>query len=324
MGDRWFLGRMYYYPEGGIYFGVPLSNFVGWFRGRRGRPSASIKRGERGRRSCDQPPAGGHAPRCRTARSSSPLVYVGILVFNLGVDVLDRRALLGMVGVMIYVPIVRPFRAAHGRPATPHGRGSRQRRRRHPRLLADHRRRRGRSIAAAKRRAHELDDRIAGRTAVRAGDPCRLAAIDASTRRSIGRPPGLSCRAEQGNRTRHRSCRAASDRSVRRAALSAIAKPHGLVDLDRVRRRARRRMRRPATSSCPQLVCGSNEPCCVATTCIPMDHRRAAAAAVPAAGLGDATGPAALVADVVIASPAAKRAGPPYRCASPSRWRRAR
>lgn len=29
-GDRWFLGRIYFYPDGGTYFGVPLSNFVGW------------------------------------------------------------------------------------------------------------------------------------------------------------------------------------------------------------------------------------------------------------------------------------------------------
>lgn len=29
-GDRWFLGRIFYYPEGGAYFGVPLSNFFGW------------------------------------------------------------------------------------------------------------------------------------------------------------------------------------------------------------------------------------------------------------------------------------------------------
>ena len=29
-GDRWFLGRIFYYPSGGAYFGVPLSNFVGW------------------------------------------------------------------------------------------------------------------------------------------------------------------------------------------------------------------------------------------------------------------------------------------------------
>ncbi len=29
-GDRWFLGRIFEYPNGGIYFGVPLSNFAGW------------------------------------------------------------------------------------------------------------------------------------------------------------------------------------------------------------------------------------------------------------------------------------------------------
>jgi carotenoid biosynthesis protein len=30
LGDRWFLGKIYYYPHGGIYFGVPISNFLGW------------------------------------------------------------------------------------------------------------------------------------------------------------------------------------------------------------------------------------------------------------------------------------------------------
>ena len=29
-GDRWFLGRVFSYPAGGVYFGVPLSNFAGW------------------------------------------------------------------------------------------------------------------------------------------------------------------------------------------------------------------------------------------------------------------------------------------------------
>ena len=31
LGDRWFLGKIYYYPDGGSYFGVTLSNFIGWF-----------------------------------------------------------------------------------------------------------------------------------------------------------------------------------------------------------------------------------------------------------------------------------------------------
>ncbi len=30
-GDRWFLGRIYRYPVPGVYFGVTLANFAGWF-----------------------------------------------------------------------------------------------------------------------------------------------------------------------------------------------------------------------------------------------------------------------------------------------------
>ncbi|QQR79716.1 MAG: carotenoid biosynthesis protein [Deltaproteobacteria bacterium] len=29
-GGRWFLGEIFYYPTGGLYFGVPLTNFAGW------------------------------------------------------------------------------------------------------------------------------------------------------------------------------------------------------------------------------------------------------------------------------------------------------
>ena len=31
MGERWFLGEIYGYRHAGVYFGVPLSNFAGWF-----------------------------------------------------------------------------------------------------------------------------------------------------------------------------------------------------------------------------------------------------------------------------------------------------
>jgi len=30
-GDEWFLGKIYYYPGGGSHFGVPWSNYAGWF-----------------------------------------------------------------------------------------------------------------------------------------------------------------------------------------------------------------------------------------------------------------------------------------------------
>src|SRR5438445_13656511 len=29
-GDRWFLGKIYYYPEPGVHFGVPIANYIGW------------------------------------------------------------------------------------------------------------------------------------------------------------------------------------------------------------------------------------------------------------------------------------------------------
>jgi len=30
-GSRWFLGQIYGYTEKGFYFGIPVSNFIGWF-----------------------------------------------------------------------------------------------------------------------------------------------------------------------------------------------------------------------------------------------------------------------------------------------------
>lgn len=30
-GEKWFLGRIYYYPEPGFYFDVTLANFAGWY-----------------------------------------------------------------------------------------------------------------------------------------------------------------------------------------------------------------------------------------------------------------------------------------------------
>ena len=31
MGERWFLGKIHFYAHPGLYFGVPATNFVGWF-----------------------------------------------------------------------------------------------------------------------------------------------------------------------------------------------------------------------------------------------------------------------------------------------------
>ncbi len=102
LGDRWFLGRMYFYPNGGLYFGVPLSNFLGWFVvgvttirlyqlwDRRTAP-------DRTRR---QLPYGAFL---------EPALYLGILLFNLVLTFWIGERLLATVGIAIYVPLVLLF-----------------------------------------------------------------------------------------------------------------------------------------------------------------------------------------------------------------------
>jgi uncharacterized membrane protein len=102
-GYRWFLGQIYGYPEGGVYFGVPLSNFGGWFLvglvligvlqllitrtpsgswwdwGKRSFPSQALL---------------------------GPAFYLGILGFNVVMTFVIGEICLGWVGVFIYVPFL--------------------------------------------------------------------------------------------------------------------------------------------------------------------------------------------------------------------------
>jgi putative membrane protein len=102
-GDRWFLGRMYYYPEGGIYFGVPLSNFLGWFVV--GIVTIRAFQWWDGRQPLPIGPPRG-SQNLPYSGLLEPVVYVGILVFNLFLTFWIGETLLGLVGVMIFVPIL--------------------------------------------------------------------------------------------------------------------------------------------------------------------------------------------------------------------------
>lgn len=87
-GDRWFLGRIFYYPDGGVYFGVPLSNFAGWML-----VGWAIVGGyvlvTRGRRPSGSPGLG-------------VLLYYGILVFNLAVTLWIGEWALLAVGILLH------------------------------------------------------------------------------------------------------------------------------------------------------------------------------------------------------------------------------
>lgn len=97
-GDRWFLGKIYEYPEPGIYFGVPLTNFLGW--GVVGVIVIALFQ---------------HVDRLLPEDASSgtsvrpilfgSMLYYLILVFNLSMTFAIGEHLLGMVGIMLYLPI---------------------------------------------------------------------------------------------------------------------------------------------------------------------------------------------------------------------------
>lgn len=104
-GDRWFLGRMYYYPEGGIYFGVPLSNFAGWFAVG-AVTTRAFQLWERHRGTAHGRYGARHL---RYSGLFEPLVYLGILAFNLFLTFWIGETLLGTVGIMLYVPMIALF-----------------------------------------------------------------------------------------------------------------------------------------------------------------------------------------------------------------------
>jgi uncharacterized membrane protein len=97
-GDRWFLGKIYEYPEPGVYFGVPLTTFLGWavvgFV-----TIAVFQQVDRAlpleRRS---------HPGVKPILWGTMLYYL-ILVFNLVVTFVIGEIFLGITGILLYTPI---------------------------------------------------------------------------------------------------------------------------------------------------------------------------------------------------------------------------
>ena len=101
LGDRWFLGKIYFYRESGEYFHIPLTNFAGWIF----VASTTLT--------------------CFTAINSwlhriipkkeeqiagqallGPALYFGVLAFNLGVTFYIGEFLLGAWGTLIFSGIL--------------------------------------------------------------------------------------------------------------------------------------------------------------------------------------------------------------------------
>lgn len=102
-GHRWFLGRIYGYPEAGLHFGVPLSNYLGWWLVSALLIGALqlIDRLAGGRL---RPAGVAAAPfRCLYA----PFLYLCVIAFNLSVTVYIGEKLMALTGFFIFtLPVV--------------------------------------------------------------------------------------------------------------------------------------------------------------------------------------------------------------------------
>src|SRR5207249_432033 len=101
-GDRWFLGKIYYYPDPGIHFGVPVTNYIGWaIVGLIALTGYSLLDHRlqfiRQESPANRPMTGEILLGCG--------LYYGVLLFSLAVTFWIGEALLGMTGVLIYLPI---------------------------------------------------------------------------------------------------------------------------------------------------------------------------------------------------------------------------
>jgi uncharacterized membrane protein len=116
-GERWFFGRTYIYPGGGLYFGVPLSGFAGWLlvgilalgmyqRLERFllRPTPALRAGQ------FHLPFGGVL---------EPIVYLAIVLFFFVLTIWVDEPLLAAIAVFIFTPLSLVF-VAHVAAAARH------------------------------------------------------------------------------------------------------------------------------------------------------------------------------------------------------------
>lgn len=99
-GHRWFLGQIYGYQEPGVHFGVPLSNYLGWWV----VSVVMVFVLQRIDRRCDgdvKKPAGVANPPLRSLYG--PVLYLSVLAFNLAVTLWLGEHLMALTGILIYV-----------------------------------------------------------------------------------------------------------------------------------------------------------------------------------------------------------------------------
>jgi putative membrane protein len=104
-GKRWFLGQIYGYREAGVHFGVPLSNYIGWWIVSLILIFALQRIDVRvGRRNREKPAGIANLP----FRSLlGPVLYLSVLVFNYVVTISIGEYLMALTGILMFtLPVI--------------------------------------------------------------------------------------------------------------------------------------------------------------------------------------------------------------------------
>jgi putative membrane protein len=103
-GDRWFLGRIFWYDRPGAHFGVPISNYLGWFL--MAAIATAIFQALDSWISHEREKPRGVVPGWPSRALLGPLLYCGMVGF--GVTMLFRIGAteIGWASLFIYLPFV--------------------------------------------------------------------------------------------------------------------------------------------------------------------------------------------------------------------------
>jgi putative membrane protein len=101
-GDRWFLGKLFWYDPPGPHFGVPISNYLGWFF------VAAIATGlfqaVDGWLNRNSAKPFGVLPAMPSRALLGPLLYVGIVSFGITMLFVIGASVIGWASVFIFLP----------------------------------------------------------------------------------------------------------------------------------------------------------------------------------------------------------------------------
>jgi uncharacterized membrane protein len=104
LGARWFLGRIFWYERPGPYFGVPISNFLGWYLVAAISVAIFQALDFRLNRAPGQPV--GVVPTLPSRALLGPMLYAGIVIFGITMTFIIHASEVGWASIFIFLPLL--------------------------------------------------------------------------------------------------------------------------------------------------------------------------------------------------------------------------